>query len=371
MKAVAALPERREVGLVDHAEPRVVAPSAVLVRTLEVGVCGTDGELCAFHFGFPPAGESYLVLGHEAVGMVQEVGPAVRNLSEGDLVVPSVRRPCSDQDCVACRTGSQDFCLTGRYTERGIFGAHGFLVERFVEEEKFLYRVPPALREVAVLAEPLTIAEKGLRQYLAIQRRLPWLREADEISLLAGRRAVVLGAGPVGILAAMLLQQRGCVVTVYSREEATSVRAELLRAIGVTFLSAAGLSVEAMAEEVGGIELVYEAAGAPALSLSVLQAMAPNGVFILTGATGAGGRLEFGADALLNRMVGGNFVLAGTVNASHVDFVNAIADLDRFHRDWPRATRSLITGRHGMEEFAARALHRTGIKEIVDLSGDG
>ena len=368
MLAVAAFPDRREVGLVDHPEPALDDHADVLVRTLEVGVCGTDAELCAFHFGFPPAGERYLVLGHEALGVVEAVGPEVHHLIPGDLVVPSVRRPCLREECAACRSGSQDFCLTGEYTERGIFGAHGFLTERFVESERFLFPLSESLREVGVLTEPLTIAEKGLRQFLAIQRRLPWLTESSEAELLRGRRAVVLGAGPVGILAAMLLRQRGCAVAVYSRESAASPRAELLRSTGSRYLSSEDFSVEQVAKEVGGIELVYEAAGSAGLTLQVVEAMAPNGVFVLTGATGGGGRTEIGADALLNRMVGRNLVLAGTVNASPADFEAAIRDLALFLREWPDAVRGMITSRHPPQAFATRAAQREGIKQVVDLS---
>lgn len=368
MRAVAALPATRKVEVVEHPEPALATPTSVLVRTLEVGVCGTDAELCAFHFGYPPTGDDYLVLGHEAAGVVERVGAEVTSLSPGDLVVPSVRRPCPRTDCPACRSGNQDFCLTGEYTERGINGAHGFLVDRFVEEERFLYRLPAELRAVAVLTEPLSIAEKGLRQYLAIQRRLPWLRTSEEGAMLEGLRAVVLGAGAVGMLGAMLLRQRGCEVWVYSREEAASPRAALLEAIGARYRSSGDLALPQLADEVGGIELVYEAAGAPDLSLAVLEAMGRTGAFILTGATGGGGRLEIGADALLNTMVNGNLVLAGTVNASHADFMSAVSDLGAFVDRWPEILPRLITGRHPRERFHERVFHRTGIKEIIDLT---
>ena len=368
MRAVAAFPDRRRVEVVDHPAPTISGPADVLVRTLEVGVCGTDGELCAFHFGHPPRGESYLVLGHEALGVVEAVGTGVEALAPGDLVVPSVRRPCQRADCAACRSRSQDFCLTDEYTERGIFGAHGFLAERFVEREEYLYRLPPGLRPCGVLTEPLTIAEKGVRQFVAVQRRLPWLTDADDAELLRGRRAVVLGAGPVGILAAMLLRLRGCEVAVYSREEPGDPRVALIREIGARYLSSRDLAVTALAKEVGGMELVYEAAGSAALSLQVVQEMGPNGVFILTGATGGGGRLELGADALLNHIVGGNVVIACTVNASHDDFRRAIEDLDGFNDRWPGAVEAMITSRHPMDEFGVLALRRVGIKQVIELA---
>lgn len=368
MRAIAAFADRRAVEVVDHPEPVLARPGEVLVRALEVGVCGTDGELCAFHFGYPPRGEPYLVLGHEALGEVQEVGDEVAGLTRGDLVVPSVRRPCPHPQCTACRTGHQDLCLTGQFTERGIFGAHGYLAERYVEDAAYLYRLSPALRGVGVLTEPLTIAEKGLRQYVAIQRRLPWLTEAAEIDILAARRAVVLGAGPVGLVGAMLLRLRGCEVSVYSLEPPEDERATLVRLIGARYISAADLSVPQMAEVVGGIEMVYEAAGSAALSLATAATVAPNGVFILTGATGGGRRLEFGADAMLNHLVVGNIVIAGTVNAGHADFVRAVSDLEAFVERWPEAVSAMITSRHAPEEFATLALSRGGIKQVVEFA---
>ena len=173
MRAVAVVPAERTVRTVEHPEPPAPTAGEVLVRTLEVGICGTDAELCAFHFGHPPTGEPYLVLGHEALGVVEAVGAGVTELTPGDLVVPSVRRPCSAEDCVACRAGYPDHCTSGAFTERGIFGSHGFLTERFVEHAEHLHRLPSALRPLGVLTEPLTIAEKGIRQFVAVRRRLP------------------------------------------------------------------------------------------------------------------------------------------------------------------------------------------------------
>lgn len=367
MRAAAIVPAERALRVIEHPEPGPPAAGEVFVRTLEVGICGTDAELCAFHFGHPPAGEPYLVLGHEALGVVEQVGAAVTTLALGDLVVPSVRRPCSVVDCAACRAGYADHCTSGEYTERGIFGAHGFMAAAFVERSEYLYRVPAGLRPVGVLTEPLTIAEKGIRQFVAVRRRLPWLAEEDEVEVMRGVRALVLGAGPVGLLAAMLLRSRGCSVTVYSREPSGDERASIVEAIGARYLSGGEVPVEGIGRALGEIDLVYEAAGSAALSLAMVGEMAPNGVFVLTGATGGTGRIDLGADAFLNRMVTRNLVIAGTVNAAREDFAAAIEDLGRFERLWPGVAERLITHRHPLERFAERVNDRTGIKEVVDL----
>lgn len=368
---MAVVPAERAVRTVDHPEPPPPEAGEVLVRTLEVGICGTDAELCAFHFGHPPSDEPYLVLGHEALGVVEAVGSGVTGVAPGELVVPSVRRPCSVEGCVACRAGYADHCTSGEYTERGIFGAHGFLTQRFVEHSDFLHRVPQSLRHVGVLTEPLTIAEKGVRQFLAARRRLPWLTDADDQAVMRGVRALVLGAGPVGLLAAMLLRSRGCTVAVYSREPAGSERASIVEAIGGRYVAGGEVPLEGVGEVVGGIDLVYEAAGSATLSLAMVREMGPNGVFVLTGATGGAGRTDLAADAFLNRMVVRNLVLAGTVNAAPQDFATAIADLERFERLWPGVARRLITHRHSLERFPERVSARTGIKEVVVMGLEG
>lgn len=185
MKAVAVFPRTREARVINHPEPEIESPTHVKIKMLEVGVCGTDREIAAFDYGTPPEGDEYLVIGHESLGEVVEIGSEVSHLKVGDLVVTMVRRPCPHETCVACRAERQDFCFTGDFKERGIKGLHGFMTELVVEEERYLSVVDSDLREVAVLTEPLTIAEKALAQVWEVQQRLPWgcppaLRESKD-----------------------------------------------------------------------------------------------------------------------------------------------------------------------------------------------
>src|SRR5262245_64399692 len=174
MRAVAVFPKAREVRLIDVDEPQITQPTEVKLRMLEVGICGTDREICAFEYGAPPEGSEYLILGHESLGKVVEVGSAVDDIAVGDLVVTMVRRACSHAACHPCRAGRPDFCATGDFSERGIQKRHGFMAEYVVDEARYMYVVPAALRDVAVLTEPLTIAEKAFAQAVYIERRLPW-----------------------------------------------------------------------------------------------------------------------------------------------------------------------------------------------------
>src|SRR4029450_10032805 len=203
MRAVAVRPATREVALIEQDEPTLAHPTDVKLRMLDVGVCGTDREICAFQYGTPPDGCGHLVIGHEWLGEVVEVGSAVSRLRPGDLVVTMVRRPCEHPHCTACRGGRQDFCFTGDFTERGIAKRHGFMTELVVDDERWMHVVPRALRDVAILVEPLTIAEKALIQVNQVQQRLPWTCDVDTSPRRQTcHRAVVLGAGPVGLLGA-------------------------------------------------------------------------------------------------------------------------------------------------------------------------
>ena len=199
MRAVAVFPKTREVKVIEHEEPKTTTPTQVKLRTLEVGVCGTDKKISSFHFGTPPASYDYFVIGHEMLGEVVEVSSEVRNLKLGDLVVTIVRHPCLHKYCRACSTGHQDFCFTGDFTEHGIKESHGFMTEFVVDEECYMHFIPQELRNVGVLTEPLTVAEKGIAQVWHIQQRLPWIDPNTPVQTRGkGLKAVVLGAGPLG-----------------------------------------------------------------------------------------------------------------------------------------------------------------------------
>ncbi|MSU61701.1 MAG: hypothetical protein EXS31_04765 [Pedosphaera sp.] len=368
MQAIGAVPSRKEVRLVDHEAPQVSADQHVKVRCLDVGICGTDREICTFVYGRPPAGSDYLVLGHESLGQVVEVGTGVKLLKVGDLVVPSVRRPCKHTDCRPCREDRQDFCSTGDFVERGINQVHGFMTEYFVEYEKYLNHVPPNLRDIAVLSEPLTIAEKGLAQAYQVQKRLPWGKGTGKLPG-EGLRAVVLGAGPIGILGAMKLILEGFDTYVYSRSQKPNPKADLVESIGAKYLSARDITPSQLAERVGNIDVIYEAAGRSDFSFQVLEMLGLNGVFIFTGIPAPGGQIQIPGNVLMRHLVLKNLAIIGTVNADRAAFENAILDLGEFQKRWPDAIRSMITGRHPVENFRELLQGKaTGIKNVISFA---
>ncbi len=340
--------------MVEHAEPSVSSPDEVKLRILEVGVCGTDRDLCSFKFGTAPEGCDHFVLGHESLAEVVDTGSAVSKVKKGDLVIGVVRKPCHDPACLACRAGRQDFCATGRYRERGILGMHGFMTGFVVEEEAYVYPVAAAVREVAVLVEPLTIAEKAYLQFAAIDARLPWPKNT--------RTAVVLGAGPVGILGAMLFHSRGFETWVYSRAPEANVA--IVKEVGARFVSSLEVPPREFLDLAGNVDVVYEAMGAPQTAFDFLECLGANGVFVFTGVPPVAENLTLDLHRLLFRMIVRNQVIMGTVNAGPDAFEAAIRDLEAFHTCWPRAVRSLISGRYPLEAFH-EAIHDPGIKNVL------
>jgi threonine dehydrogenase-like Zn-dependent dehydrogenase len=346
------------VKLVERPTPSLKKSSEVLLRTLEVGVCGTDREICAFEYGAPPPGERDLVLGHEALAEVVEVGPDVTWARPGDLAVPTVRRPCPNPRCPACRACRPDFCTTGEFSERGIVRAHGFLCEAFVEEERFLVPVPHAIRDVAVLVEPLSVAAKAAQEFESIRDRYKF----D----LPRPTALVLGAGPIGLLAAMTMRTYGIETRVFSRETEDDPRAALTCAIGATYISAERIPLERLPECVGRHDLVFEAVGVPEVAFGALPALAPNGIFIKSGVPARRGPVAADLSRWMYDLVLNNQVIVGTVNAGRSAYELAIRVLEQCMTLFPDAVRSLL--RRGPLEMAREMLLQShGIKDVVTV----
>ncbi len=368
MKAIAVFPAKKEIRLIDHDSPKIIKPTDVKVRILEVGVCGTDRDICAFGYGAPPIGCEYLIIGHESLGEVVEVGTEVSRVAVGDLVVLMVRRPCHHADCFACRCDRQDFCITGDFTERGIKELHGFMTEFVVDDEKYLNRVPHELRGIAILTEPLTIAEKALIQVWQVQQRLPWGPHPAGQKPGYRHKAVVLGAGPVGLLGMMVLLKAGFETYVYSLESSSSPLASLVTSVGAKYISSETSRPQDLNKQVGNIDLVYEATGVAQISFEVMEVLGANSVMVFTGIPGLKGPINVDADLIMRNLVLKNQVIFGTVNASQSAFENAIRDLGFFNEKWPKALRSLITGRYPLESYPEVLLGpKKGIKSVFSF----
>jgi threonine dehydrogenase-like Zn-dependent dehydrogenase len=362
MKAVAVYPSTKKVKVVETPDPEgPLQPTQLLLRTVDVGICGTDREIARFEYGTPPPGKDRLVLGHESMAQVVSVGSSVSRLKPGMLVIPTVRRPCDVPSCRACRAGVSDFCTSGHYHERGIKEADGFLAELFVEDEGNLIQLPDALADVGVLVEPLTIAAKAARQIETIQERMPWLEREPH-------RALVLGAGAVGLLGAMMLASNEHEVYVYSREPADSERAELVRSFGATYLSAQDTQLSALRPRVGPMDVVFEAVGYSPVAFEATAALGPNGVFVFTGVPALGPDRSIDLDRIMRDLVLGNQVFLGTVNAGHRAYRTAVHELEQFMTLFPGALKKLIAHRAPIEEAPRLLEAHLGIKDVVRMA---
>jgi threonine dehydrogenase-like Zn-dependent dehydrogenase len=368
MKAVAVFPSSRELKIIEQEEPYITRPTEVKLRMLEVGVCGTDKEICSFAYGTPPEGSDYLIIGHESLGEVVEVGAAVDGLKVGDLVVTMVRRPCPHAECRPCRSGHQDFCITGDYTERGIKGLHGFMAEYVVDEAQYMNAVPRELRDVAVLVEPLSIAAKALFQTARILQRLPWF-DLTQLGAPSDEtyHALVLGGGAVGLLGAVALRNLAFDTYVYDRAPRPNPKSELVESIGAHYVPEQG--IQDFAHLVGDVELVYEATGASQLAFRAMRVLAPNSIFIFTGVPALGAASHVDTDAIMRDAVLKNQVIFGTVNAGKDGFEAAIRVLGVAARRWPTAVPALITGRYPLETYRDLLLGQLGgIKNVLSFA---
>ncbi len=330
-------------------EPRA---GALLIRTLEVGVCGTDREIAAGEFGSAPPGESELILGHELLGVVAEGG---EGFAEGDLVTATVRRSCGH--CHACEEGSPDACDTGDYTERGITSLQGFASELVVEDAEHLVGVPRSLGRLGVLAEPSSICARAIRHVAAIGERQPW----------EPARALVIGAGAIGMLATYMLRIAGHEVWTVSRSAAESDKGRLVAASGARYVSTAETPLSAVCEETGGFDVAIEAAGNAEMMVEAMAALRRNGVACLLGLDAHAHRVELDGTLLGRDFVIENRVVFGSVNAHQTDWTAAVSALEAMRERWPEAMEQLVGLRVEPDRFSD-AFGFRGVKATLRFS---
>jgi threonine dehydrogenase-like Zn-dependent dehydrogenase len=337
MKAIAVARHRNGgAQLVDLPVPTlddIPGGSGVLVRVLRVGVDGTDKEILAGEYGAPPPDAEYLITGHESFGIVEAVGPAVRGLVPGDFVVATVRRPGSSlYDTI----GTYDMTTDDEYFERGINLRHGFLAEYYVDDQEYIVLVPPGLREVGVLLEPMSVVEKGVAQAYEIQRRLRLWRP---------RTAFVLGAGTIGLLATMVLRLRGLDVHTFARDAAPNRNASLVQELGASYHATSERSFVEAARDLPVPDLIFEATGFSPLVFEAMDVLGKNGVLVLSSVTGGQRTVEVPADRINLGFVLGNKVMVGTVNANREYFEAGVRDLALAKTTWSTWAEKLITHR--------------------------
>jgi glucose 1-dehydrogenase len=347
MRALTTAPGNANSARVEEVPEPPASDGDVLVRTLALGVCGTDRDILAGEYGWAPPGRDRLILGHESLGVVQHA-PAGCGLQTGDLVVGIVRRP-DPVPCVACAAGEWDMCRNGRYTERGIKERHGYGAERFRVEPEFVVKVDAALGLLGVLLEPASILAKAWDHAWHIgQRSKSW----------HPRTLLVTGGGPIGLLAALMGAQRGLDIHLLDHSH-NDTKADLVRRLGGTYY--------ARRDPIDHLrpDILMECTGAPALISEVFDRTAPAGIACLLGVTAPGHEFKLDVGRINRTLVLDNDTIFGAVNANRMHYEMAAQALQRADRGWLGC---LITRRVSIDQWSDALQRRPDdIKVVIDF----
>ena len=360
MKAIAVFPGKPgSAHLAEMQEPQVADVAdgrGVLVKVLRVGVDGTDKEINAAEYGAAPKGYDFLVIGHESFGQVEAVGENVKEVKPGDYVVATVRRPGhSIYDLI----GTNDMTTDDTYYERGINLLHGYLAEYYVDSADFIVKIPQKLKDVGVLLEPMTVVQKGITQAYEIQRRL---------RVWHPKRAAVMGAGTIGLLATLVLRLRGLEVVTFGKTPKPYLNSELIEAIGATYETTTDTPVIEGAKKYGPFDLMFEATGYSPLAFESMQALGKNGVLVLSSVTGGDRKVEVPADKINLSFVLGNKVMVGTVNANREYFETGVKDMAQAEAEYPGwLTRLLTHPVKGLENYQQLFEYLTNAKDSIKV----
>ena len=346
MKAITVEPKKNGSARYDDFPEPDVSEGSVLVEAIAVGVCGTDVEIVEGKYGWAPPGKTRLVLGHESLGRVIDPGSS-KSLKKGDLVVGIVRRP-DPVPCPSCAVGEWDMCSNGLYTERGIKEIHGFMSERWRTEPEYAIKVDPSLGILGVLLEPMTVITKALEQVLMVGQRAYW----------EPKTALVTGAGPIGLLAALRLCTRELQVHVLDRFD-SGPKPALVRDLGATFHTGSVLDLGF------NPDVIVECTGVGSVIADSIQQLGSGGIICLTG-IGAGGATGRVVADMASAAVLKNNVIVGSVNANKRHWYRAGENLAHSDREW---LSRLITRREKPENFK-HALEREpdDVKVIIQFS---
>jgi threonine dehydrogenase-like Zn-dependent dehydrogenase len=354
--------------LVERPEPTITSNDEVKIKVIQVGICGTDREEAAGGRANAPAGKHELIIGHEMFGKVVETGSEVTKVKPGDFALFTVRRGCNH--CIACLNNRSDMCYSGEYTERGIKGYDGFQAQYVVDKEQYLVKVPSEISTIGVLTEPLSVAEKAIDIAVKVQElRLPGVSDNN---WLQGKRTLITGLGPIGLMAAFVLRLRRAEVIGMDIVDDGSPRVELLKEIGGNYIDGRKISGMELDNYLGQIDLIFEGTGVAELEFQLIDALGINGIYVLSGIPGGSSETCISGAELLRQMVLKNQIMIGSVNAGIEHYTMAVEDLKRARQVWGDTIDKVITQVVPYTKFE-EVLHEHSpdeIKVVVDWEGD-
>ncbi len=375
MLAVGVIRDKSGVHAFDIPIPVIKTSDEVLVRVKEVGLDGTDYNMVRYGLKDIAEGRNNLAMGHEMVGVVEATGSAVKSLLPGDAVTMTVRRGCGQ--CHPCLHNQSDMCMTGLYTERGIHKVDGFLTQFVVDREQYIVKVPPHLVKLAVFTEPLSIAEKGIEQIRIIQSRLPWTCPHPDHSFLSEKWgmckiALVVGAGPLGLLATSVLRSAHVHTYVADIVPEDSPKAHLVKHMGAIYLDARGKKPDELAGiccQEGNLDIIFEASGAADTAVELINYMTRSSIYVMTGIPRGDLAIQVDAAQLVRQLVRSNQVIVGSVNSNRSHFEMALGHIETIDSSFDNILAEMITHRFSIRDYQQAFASRdpNHIKTVIEV----
>lgn len=358
MKAVGMLKGKDGIHLFDVPKPIIMKEDEVLIKVTQAGVDGTDFNIVHYNLQDVPPGRDKIILGHEMIGVVEEAGRNVLSLKKGDCVVVTVRRGCGI--CSPCLHDESDMCLTGLYTECGIHKKDGFFAEYVLEKEKNTLKVDESLKDIAVLTEPLSIAEKAVEQIKHIREHSNWACGYPEHSFKGNawgkcKTGLIIGAGPLGVMAAALLRLAGVETYITDVLPPDSLRAKLALKTGTRYIdvSRGGVSkiLEGDINLSGKIDIVIEAAGTSGTSFELINHMSRSGVYVMLGIPRDKAQTQIDVSKTMRNIVRSNMAIVGSINSNRRHFSLAINDLEKINKRFDNILAEMITNKFPLSDY--------------------
>jgi threonine dehydrogenase-like Zn-dependent dehydrogenase len=375
MLAVGIVRGKEGVHALEIPEPEIGQPDEVMVRVKEVGLDGTDFNMIRHKLQDIAESRDEMAMGHEMIGQVEAVGTAVKSLAPGDLVTMTVRRGCGK--CHPCLHNQSDMCRTGEYTERGIHKLDGYLARFSVDREQYIVRVPPELAGLAVLTEPLSICEKAIDQIRIIQSRLPWTCPHPEHTFASDTwgvclNALVVGAGPLGLLATALLRLNGVQTWTSDIVPEDSIKIHLVKQMGASYLDSRGKTAKELVDICsleGDLDIILDASGAAATALELISYMSRSSIYVMTGIPREGLLINLDAGQIVRQMVRNNQVVVGSVNSNRSHFEMALGDIGKINDRFDGLLTEMVTHRYRLEDFqrAFDSADPRHIKTVIEV----
>ncbi len=357
-------------------KPVIKRPNEVLIRVKEVGLDGTDYGIVASNSPDIADDRDRIVLGHEGVGVVEEIGSGVKSLKVGDVVVCTVRRGCNE--CEPCLHNQSDMCITGKFTERGIHKIDGLLSEYVTEEEHYAVKVPPELKRLAVLTEPLSVVEKGVHELRVIQSRVPWFCPHPGHEWMSDawggcKVALVIGAGPLGLLATALI--RLAQTTTYTADIVPEdhPKAILVEEMGSHYIDARSKTPEEIVDlcctPTGQLNIIFEASGAAKTAVNLIPFMSRSSIYTMTGIPRGDIEIQLDAAQLVGKIVRYNQVIVGSVNSNRSHFEMALKDMAPVNDRMNHVLDKMITRRVSISDYKEAFEHpqTNAVKTVVEV----